>query len=101
MRYFKRPWDESRGDEYDGWGTSVFYFEADDRLWVSRQIEVYANGTVLQYSDAHREDNFGQLAHCALEPLEEYISSEITPAEFEAAWAREKPVNARAVSPEL
>lgn len=29
-RFFRRAWDESRGDRYDGWGTSDWYFELDD-----------------------------------------------------------------------
>ena len=88
MKYFKRPWDEDRGDEYAGWGTSVWYFEADHSWHVVRQIEVYASGTVLRYADDHLEDKFGMLSDQPLEPKEEYLPLEITKEEFEREWAR-------------
>src|SRR5262245_55019643 len=27
MRYFRREWDESRGDDYDAWSLSEWFFE--------------------------------------------------------------------------
>jgi hypothetical protein len=29
-RFYRRRWDESRGDEFDAWGHSVWYFEVDN-----------------------------------------------------------------------
>jgi hypothetical protein len=62
MRYFKRPWDEPRGDEYDSLGTTTFYFEVGPDLYIWRQIEVYENGSVLKYDRSHLYDAYGQLA---------------------------------------
>ena len=30
MRYFKREWSETRGDAFDSWGSSFWYFETED-----------------------------------------------------------------------
>jgi hypothetical protein len=29
-RYYKRRWDEVRGDEHNDWGPSTWYFEVGD-----------------------------------------------------------------------
>ena len=65
LRYFKRRWDESRGDEYKSWGPSDWYFEVDDDCYVIRQLEQYDNGAVLKYDEAYIEDEFGGLAEKA------------------------------------
>jgi len=62
MHYFKRHWDEPRGDTHNDWGTSIWYFEVESDLFVTRQIETYANGTVLHYDRQHVADEFGALA---------------------------------------
>ena len=92
MRYFKRPWDEDRGDEYASWGTPLWYFEVDDLWEVVRQLEVYASGAVLAYDSSHLEDRYGMLADQALPP-EEMPPFEISKAEFERVWASSKPLN--------
>ena len=92
MRYFKRPWDEDRGDEYASWGTSLWYFEVDDQWEVIRQLEVYASGAVLAYDAAHLEDRYGMLAESAL-PADEMPAFEISKAEFELVWTSSKPIN--------
>lgn len=34
-RFFRRRWDESRGDEFDGWGHSAWYFEVGlGEMWL-------------------------------------------------------------------
>jgi len=45
MRYFKFHWEESRGDAYDDWGASWWYFEVadDDMSNAKLQIRVGAN----------------------------------------------------------
>jgi hypothetical protein len=92
MRYFKRPWDEDRGDEYASWGTSIWYFEVNDQWEVLRQLEVYESGTILAYDASHLEDRYGMLADQELPP-EEMPPFEITKAEFEQAWNSARPLN--------
>lgn len=38
-RYYKRRWEESRGDDHDDWGRSTWYFEVADDGYPVRQIE--------------------------------------------------------------
>ncbi|WP_146210182.1 hypothetical protein [Vitiosangium sp. GDMCC 1.1324] len=93
MRYFKRPWDESRGDEYDHWGTSVWYLEVDAEGGVSRQLTVFENGSVLKYDEARPEDRYGGLAHTTLDLEEDgFLPFEIDRAEFESAWQRKRTI---------
>lgn len=85
MRYLKRHWNERRGDEFDSWGTSTFYFEVDDELWSTRQIIEYENGILLKYSEQKTFDEFGGLADQQIE-YEEYIPFEIKKEIFEDKW---------------
>ena len=42
MRYFKKNWEETTGDELtDDWGVSIFYFKTDDSLNVLKQIQIF------------------------------------------------------------
>ncbi len=52
-RYFRRRWDEVRGDEFDGWGHSVWYFEIDDGGYPIRQIVDTGQGRKTDPVDAH------------------------------------------------
>lgn len=88
MKYFKRLWDEDRGDAHADWGTSIWYFEVDEQWSVVRQLEAYANGRIHKYSSDHLEDEFGMLADQPLDPKEEYLPFEITEEEFEREWSR-------------
>jgi hypothetical protein len=94
MHYFKRLWNESRGDEHDRWGSSTWYLETDDEYWVSRQIEVYADGTVLQYDRQHLDDHYGGLSE---KPIDagDFAPFVITKVEFEDVWSRFRPMNRR------
>lgn len=85
MRYFKRNWNETRGDQYDSWGKSVWFFETDDNGEVLRQIEVYDNGKVLKYDNENSEDEFGMLADQNLD-LTEFNEFTIEKEEFENNW---------------
>ena len=85
MRYFKREWSETRGDAFDSWGSSFWYFETEDSLAVRKQLELYANGVALKYDDAHSADEFGALTNVAL-ALEEVSPYEITATEFSGVW---------------
>lgn len=84
-RYFKRNWDENRGDKYNNWGTSLWYFETDEKGWTNRQIEIYENGNRLKYDPEYLEDEYGGLSDQAfdLEDMAPYI---ITKEEFEIEW---------------
>ncbi|SCL32683.1 hypothetical protein GA0070615_2086 [Micromonospora aurantiaca] len=49
-------WAENRGDEFAGWGHSVWYFEVGDDGWPVRQAETYDAGRVLRYGPNHSEE---------------------------------------------
>ncbi|WP_282042745.1 hypothetical protein [Winogradskyella flava] len=85
MRYFKRKWNETRGDKYNSWGKSVWFFETDNNGEVLRQIEIYDNGKVLKYDNQNIEDEFGGLADQNLD-LTEFIEFTIEKEEFENKW---------------
>jgi hypothetical protein len=85
MRYFKRYWDESRGDAHDAWGGSWWYFEADGGGAVSRQVEVYDRGPTLRYAWGRPGDEFGGLSDQPLD-LAEFAGFEIPRPEFERVW---------------
>ncbi len=85
MRYFKRKWDETRGDQFDDWGTSMYFLETDDSGLTSRQIEKYDNGIVLIYDSNHLEDAYGGLGDQELD-LAEFSEFEIPKTDFEKEW---------------
>jgi hypothetical protein len=94
MRYFKRPWNESRGDEHDDWGTSTWFIEVGPDLYITRQIEVYAAGQVLKYDEGHLEDAYGGLGEGVLDfERDGYMPFEIDATEFEHAWQTTKAMN--------
>jgi hypothetical protein len=90
--YFKRRWEESRGDQHDAWGASWWFFETDDEFWPDRQIEIYDAGQVLFYHRHHLNDIYGGLGECALDSSE-FEAFRITQAEFEYEWSTHKPLN--------
>jgi len=85
MRYFKRYWDERRGDSHDAWGCSWWYFETDDAGVVTRQVEVYDRGPTLRYDERHLNDEFGGLSDQPLD-LGVFAGPEIAQEEFEQVW---------------
>jgi len=85
MHYFKRQWQESRGDAHDDWGVSTWYFETEADMWPTRQIEVYANGKILRYDHQRTEDEFGGLSQAPLEAVE-FAPFAIAQPEFEQIW---------------
>ncbi len=84
MRYYKRRWEDTRGDEYADWGHSWWYFEVDQSDRVVRQVEVYDDGTVLKYSQATPEDQHGGLS--AEFNCEAMASFAIAAREFDDRW---------------
>ena len=86
MRYFKKNWEETTGDELtDDWGVSIFYFETDDSLNVFKQIQIFENGNILKYDELNNEDEFGAMADQSLEE-EEFLDFEIPKEEFYNIW---------------
>lgn len=85
MRYYKRKWNETRGDHFDSWGTSMYLLETDDSGLPSRQIEKYDNGIVLKYDSDKFEDEYGWLSDQELD-LEEFNEFEISKIDFEKEW---------------
>jgi hypothetical protein len=82
-RFFRRRWAESRGDEFDAWGQSVWYFEVDARGWPVRQVEVYDTGPVLRYGPGHEDDQYGGLGQGVLDdPDDDWTPFVITRDEF-------------------
>lgn len=85
MKYYKRQWQETTGDELtDVWGFSCFYFENDDQSRVTRQLQVFENDQILKYDTEYVEDKSGGLAEAPLD--EDFAPYEITKEEFEQAW---------------
>ena len=86
MRYFKKNWEETSGDELtDDWGVSIFYFETDDSLNVFKQIQIFENDNILKYDELSNEDEFGAMADQSLEE-EEFLDCEISKEEFYNIW---------------
>jgi hypothetical protein len=85
-RYYKRPMDEPRGDAFDSWGHSIWYFEVGEDDYPVRQLERYAHGPVLRYSSVHVEDHYGGLGDQPFD-REEFGPFEISKDEFEEAWS--------------
>lgn len=85
--FYRRRWEESRGDEFDAWGHSVWYFEVDNDGWPVRQVEVYDTGPVLCYGPGHEEDQYGGLGQVSLDdPEEDWSPFVITRDAFERVW---------------
>ncbi|OLB73420.1 MAG: hypothetical protein AUI14_26245 [Actinobacteria bacterium 13_2_20CM_2_71_6] len=86
-RFYRRRWEETRGDEFDDWGGSVWYFEVRDDGWPVRQVEVYDAGRVSRYGAGREEDRYGGLSQASLyDSDEDWGPFEITAAEFERVW---------------
>ncbi len=86
MKYYKRNWEETRGDEFDNWGKSIWYFETENSGLPTKQVEVYENGKILKYDQTKLEDEFGGLGDQELD-LNEFSEFEITEQEFEKIWS--------------
>ena len=64
-RFYRRPWAETRGDEFNEWGHSVWFFEVGDDGWPIRHVEVYDAGRVLRYGPSRQEDSYGGLGEAS------------------------------------
>ena len=86
MHYFRRRWNETKLGESEEWGFSYWYFEVAPDGTVTRQMEVYDNGTILRYHAHHIEDQYGSLAEKPIDHREFHPYS-ISRSEFEESWA--------------
>ena len=86
-RYFRRAWDELRSSDHASWGQATYFFETDNALIASRQVEVYDGGQRLCYDRSHREDEHGFLSDAPVFDDDEWPDLfEITAREFETEW---------------
>lgn len=86
-KYFRRRWDDARGDQWSSWGPSWWLFETDLDGRVIRQLEVYEDGPALRYDRDHPEDQYGRLSTVTcLWELEDWSTWEINRSSFEALW---------------
>tara|TARA_B100001059_G_C17739451_1_gene530784 strand:+ start:108 stop:374 length:267 start_codon:yes stop_codon:yes gene_type:complete len=85
MKYYKRNWEENRGDDFYSWGKSIWLFETDNSGQPTKQIEIYENGKVLKYDQTKLEDEYGGLGDQELD-LDEFSDFEITEQEFKQNW---------------
>jgi uncharacterized protein (DUF433 family) len=84
--YFKRHWDETTGEELtDNWGLSTYYFETDEKLNVTRQLQLFDNGKILKYDTEYVDDKFGGLSEIQVD-INEFAEYRITKKEFEQLW---------------
>lgn len=90
LKYLKRKWDESRGDEFNYWGTSNWYFETSFKGEVIRQVEEYEIGIRLRYDKDKLEDRFGGLSEVDLD-LNDKEFIEIGEKEFTKVWNERNP----------
>lgn len=94
MKYYKIHWDESRGDDYDSWGTSWWYFEVAVDSEILRQLELYENGNLLYYNQKHLDDKYGGLSKSRFDEFDPGIEIiEINSIEFENVLADTNKVN--------
>lgn len=92
MLYYKRYWDESRGDDFDSWGESHWWLEVCPDGSVSKCFHIYQNDIVLLYTKAHDEDEFGMLPEGAIE-FDEFKEFKITKSLFESKLSEIEPIN--------
>jgi len=93
-RYFRRQWDELRSSDHASWGQATYYFETDDELIASRQIEVYDGGQRLCYDVEHPEDEHGFLDGSRVFPDDEWPELfEISARQFETEWKQGRRVS--------
>ncbi len=86
-KYYKRLWEEERIENKENWGTSIWLIETDYEGYPLRQIEIYKNGKVLNYSTEYKDDEFGGLGDQPLD-LIEFNEFSITATEFQNEWKR-------------
>ncbi|MDZ7879657.1 MAG: DUF5071 domain-containing protein [Saprospiraceae bacterium] len=89
--YYKRFWNETRGDMYEAWGTSWWYFETNTEGVILKQLEEYENGIIQCYDLIKPENRFGGLGELPL-PLTEFKEYEIFKEDFYDLWNKHNKV---------
>ena len=89
-KYYKRKWDETRGDKFDSWGTSTWFIEVGNDSYPTRQIELYENGNRLKYNSDKTFDDYGGLGDQPFD-LDEFGGFEIGENEFVLEWSKSNP----------
>jgi len=90
--YLKRRWNEFRGDKYDAWGKSWWYFEVNPDGSALRQIEQYDSGVSLRYGAEQNEDEYGFLSDQTVDVQDPDFEA-ISAAEFELMWHQSRAPN--------
>ncbi|WP_430816394.1 hypothetical protein [Carboxylicivirga sp. RSCT41] len=90
MNYIRRKWNETRGDEYDHWGNSIWYFETEKDGTVKRQVEEYSIGIIIRYDSEFSHDNYGMLSDMKLDLSDTEFES-IPEADFNKKWTERNP----------
>ncbi len=90
-QYYKRFWNELRGDMYTGWGKSWWYFETAPVGTILKQIEEYENGIVQCYDLITPENSYGGLGKLPL-PLDEFREYGIYKEDFDSVWNTRNPI---------
>jgi hypothetical protein len=94
--FYRRRWEESRGDEYDAWGPTVYYFWVLDGV-VEQQVKLYDSGILLAYDRYHREDQYGGLTTEPMDP-DEWAPFEIDITEY-PKWDRRAALQSKVSAP--
>ena len=90
LTYIKRRWNETRGDEFDHWGNSTWFFEAGKDGVVKRQVVEYAIGIRQRYDSEKSFDNYGMLSDVELD-LSDSEFEVISESEFNNKWTERNP----------
>lgn len=88
--HIKRKWNETRGDEFDHWGNSTWFFEAEKDGTVKRQVEEYTIGIRLRYDSEKSYDNYGMLSEVELD-LSDSEFEAISETDFNNKWTERNP----------
>ena len=88
--YLKRKWNETRGDKYDHWGNSIWYFEIDKTGTILRQVEEYSIGIRLRYDTQYSSDIYGMFSDVQLDMSDSEFDI-ITVTEFDKIWTERNP----------
>lgn len=85
MRYYRRRWEGKPDGDLSDWGPADYFLETDDGGAVLRQVEVYANGSILRYDHSYTSDRYGQLSDQPLDinEFEPFGSDETA---FDQVW---------------
>jgi hypothetical protein len=69
MPFYRRRWNEPRGDDHDDWDAATYYCWIHQSV-LEQQVEVCGFGVILAYDRCHIEDQFGGMSQVELNPDE-------------------------------